>query len=217
MSTSSTFITLSYVLKSGLSCYNNHFNIKIRPYKAQEKEIILSGHVGTHIDVPFHVSEHGKKITDYSISDFVYSRVCVVYVHPQGHYITPVDLSCIPADTELLIICTGAYKYRYEDRYALENTGINPECVDFLRKQCPMLRAVGIDSISVNAYQNKEPGRLTHKAMLDSEREILIIEDMDLSELHHRKIIKVIVAPLVVDGCDGAPCTIIAEVENHAI
>ena len=74
-----------------------------------------------------------------------------------------------------------------------------------------MVQAIGMDWISVSSFENRELGRQAHRAFLNRDGEghpVLIIEDMDLSaDLNGLR--EVWVAPLLVEGIDSAPCTII--------
>ena len=205
------YISLSYVLSPQLSCYNDQLNIQVLPFKNREKEIRLKGHVGTHIDVPSHVFENGKKITDYSIERFIYRNVAIARVNSTNSYVEPDDLPDIPENVDFLIIETGAWKHRHEATYTSENHGISERTASYLCSHFPNLKAVGIDSISINAYKDKASGRNAHKIFLGREKEILIVEDMDLSRLGDAHIQQLIVAPLFVEDCDGAPCQIIAQ------
>ena len=65
-----------------------------------------------------------------------------------------------------------------------------------------------MDLISISSYSDREEGRKAHHAYLnpDTGNPVLIIEDMKLSSINYLK--KVIVAPLLVDEADGAPCTV---------
>lgn len=206
----SKYVSLSYTLSPDLSCYNNQYNIRVMPYKDHEKEVRFIGHVGTHVDVPYHVFEKGKKITDYNIEDFIYKKVGVALVNPTSCYVMPHDLSAIPRDADFIIISTGSSKHRRDEAYALRNIGISREVALYLRNEFPYLRAIGIDSISINAYEEKQSGRDAHKVFLGGEREILVVEDMDLSQLGIAKIKELIVAPLIIANGDGAPCQVIA-------
>jgi kynurenine formamidase len=64
--------------------------------------------------------------------------------------------------------------------------------------------------ISISSYTNREEGRKAHHAFLNPQEgePILLIEDMKLDI--DGPFDKVIVAPLLIDKTDGAPCTVIA-------
>ena len=130
------YLSLSHILSPTLSCYNNRYAIKVFPYKQREKTVIFEGHTGTHVDVPYHVDETGKKITDYQLEDFIFSQVYMVAVTVRGNYVEAQDVSCVPENTDFLIINTGYSRDRAADKYALQNVGVSPEAIAVLRQKC---------------------------------------------------------------------------------
>ena len=70
-----------------------------------------------------------------------------------------------------------------------------------------------MDLISVSSYSNRSEGRKAHQAFLKPEigNPILLVEDMKLNI--KGPFSKVIVAPLLIDKADGAPCTVLAYTE----
>jgi kynurenine formamidase len=74
---------------------------------------------------------------------------------------------------------------------------------------------IGLDMISLSSFAARDLGRQSHRAFLDHEAPILIIEDMDLSQLSEKQgIEQVIVSPLRVAQGDGSPCTVIAKIKD---
>ena len=110
--------------------------------------------------------------------------------------------------TDLILIRTGYEKFRGTNRYTLTPPGLSSKTAEFLRTHYPKLRCIGMDLISISSYSDREEGRKAHHAYLnpDTGNPVLIIEDMKLSSINYLK--KVIVAPLLVDEADGAPCTV---------
>ncbi|MBA7536405.1 hypothetical protein ES705_28669 [subsurface metagenome] len=53
---------------------------------------LIHSHNGTHLDVPFHFFEDGKKLTDYSVRELTFIRVKIVQVEAVQHdYLNPVE------------------------------------------------------------------------------------------------------------------------------
>ena len=109
-----------------------------------------------------------------------------------------------------MLIKTGYGSYRGTNRYTLTPPGLSAELADYLRTNFPKLRCVGVDLISISSYSNREEGRKAHHEFLNPTKGkcILLIEDMKLDEKVTIK--KVIVAPLLIENADGAPCTVFA-------
>ncbi len=208
-----SIICLSHVLSNNLSCYNNEYNINIQRYKNNESQINMPLHCGTHIDFPLHAVPKGKTSSDYNISEFVFYHPYIMEISPKGAYIQPQELHDIPTDVDFLIFKVLNVPERSSNEYALNNKGIGVELAKYLRLIFKNIRGVGINTISINAYPDKGPGRMAHKELLGSKPEILIIEDMKLDALKEGKLKRVIVSPLPVENADGVPVTVIAEVE----
>lgn len=216
------YLLLSHVLKQDTPSYGNRDRVIIRVNSsirggetANSSCLVLSNnHIGTHIDVPRHFSDSGKKTSDYPISDYVFERCQVLNVPcDTARLITIADLAGLRQDVDLLLIRTGYESKRGTDEYWNNNPGLDPELADHLRKQCPKLRCVGFDFISVTSWKHRSEGRLAHKAFLapdNGAREIWAIEDMSLINAPN-KIERVIVAPLLVEDGNGAAVTVIAE------
>lgn len=71
---------------------------------------------------------------------------------------------------------------------------------------------MGLDFISLAAYQHEAEGVLAHQWMLGNfhEHHILIIEDLNLEGLDVTDVRAVIALPLRVEGVDSGLCTVIA-------
>jgi kynurenine formamidase len=67
-----------------------------------------------------------------------------------------------------------------------------------------------MDLISVSSYSNRSEGHKAHQAFLKPEigNPILLVEDMNLNI--KGPFSKVIIAPLLIEKADGAPCTVLA-------
>ena len=177
----------------------------------------LSNHIGTHIDAPRHFSQEGNTLDDYPADFWVFHNIAILDVSPvsPGHILSDKDLAIenLSVDTQLLLIKTGFSDLRTKPVYWHNNPGLHPNLADYFREYLPKLRVLGLDVISLSSFAQRALGREAHKAFLDHQRSILVIEDMDLSQLSSEtRFNRVIVAPLRVAGSDASPCTVISEV-----
>ncbi len=94
-----------------------------------------------------------------------------------------------------------------------KNPGISPDVALYIRSKFPNIRCIGIDSISVSSYSNRELGRKTHQIFLNTDKDlsepILLLEDVDLSNDNACRLKTVIICPLLIENVDSSPCTII--------
>ena len=216
-------IFLSYILNSKTPSYGNRDKFII----STNSEIVdglgantskwefTNNHIGTHIDTPFHFYKTGKQTKDYKASDFVFYKIGIQEVPMEsGSLICIRDLQLENHDTdiELLLIKTGYGTYRNSEKYYQDNPGLSSELANKLKKTFPKLRAVGFDFISLTSWNHREEGRKSHLSFLNSEIDIIIIEDMKLDEISFESEFNwVIVSPLRTEDGNGGPVTIIAD------
>jgi len=211
---------LSYPLNSNAFGYGNGDRFELKQIRSMccgdtsnNSEIKMPTHYGTHIDFPFHFNEKGKTSSAYQAVDFVFLKVGVVEISNdvEGFLIknNNLNLKELNSNIDFLIIKTGFCNKRNTNEYWEKGYGFHPETALFLKNNFPNLKAIGFDLISLNSYQNRPIGREAHKAFL-IENDILIVEDLDLREITAKtKIIQLILAPLLIEDADGAPCTIL--------
>jgi arylformamidase len=218
------YIWLSHILNNETPLYGGERSIFFSIIKSIKQgdscntsRYVLTSHSGTHIDVPRHFFEIGRAIDEYNPIEWIYDNVDVVSVKADpGQCLGKHELnieSHVGEATELLLVKTGFEEHRKTAFYWQDNPALKPELAFYFREKCPNLRAVGIDFISVANLKHREQGRSCHKAFL--ENDILIIEDMSLSNLKKGwKLRQVIVSPLRVECSDGSPVTVIGLVDK---
>jgi len=218
------WIFLSYLLNEKTPVYGNGQSFQSEIMYSMKKgdscnseKWVFSNHTGTHIDCPFHFSINGKKINDYPPSFWIFIKTHCVDISPvsPGAIIDnhQLPLKQIPSDTELLLIKSGFCYHRNKSIYWNQNPGLSPELFSIFRKKFTSLRAIGFDMISISSWQNRPLGRIAHRAFLDTEDAILLIEDMDLSAISSETVFtQVIVSPLMRQHADASPCTIIGRI-----
>ncbi len=168
----------------------------------------FSNHIGTHIDAPLHFINKGKSICEFKPGDLIFTKVKLITLKniPCGYMITSDDLKEV-GDCDLLLIKTRFEIHRNKAVYWKDSVYLSSELAEWLKKKCPSLRNVGIDCISISNLKRREIGRQAHKAFLG--RGILLIEDMKLNDLGDDPDM-VIAAPILVEGADASPCTVLA-------
>jgi len=120
------------------------------------------------------------------------------------------------SNTEFLMFKTGFDRCRGEEKYWKYNLGVDIDTAEWIKKTFKRIRIIGLDSISISSWQHRDIGRKVHKKLLNPKKPILIVEDMNLSQVNKDTVFKrVYVAPLIISKSDGSPCTILAEVKNQ--
>lgn len=178
-------------------------------------------HAGTHVDAPAHMLIGGRSIADFHIHDFIYERPVLVNVPKEDdQLITSGDLQPyeeVITDCDLLLLRTGFFRHREVDpiRYRDRNPGLSTDVARHLDSaRFPMLRAIGIDTISMAAAGHVAEGIEAHRIVFSREdgSSILLIEDMNLA-YDLTRLRRVFVVPMFIEGMDSSPCTVLAEIE----
>ena len=204
---------LSHVMNDTTPLYGGKGSIAIRSERSIARgdscntmRISFPNHAGTHIDAPRHCIRNGRSITDFRPQEWIFDTIALLKLPacPPGYLISPDDIGRV-RDCDLLLIKTGFEKYRAKPVYWRDSPGLHPSLARFLRRECPSLRAVGIDFISVSNRNKRIIGRKAHRAFLNAS--LVLIEDMRLRQLTARPD-AVIVAPVLIEKADGAPCCV---------
>ncbi len=177
---------------------------------------LIHSHNGTHLDVPFHFFEDGKKLTDYSIRELTFTRVKIVQVEAVQHdYLNPIDihLTQLEKQTEVLIIKTRCLNANSSGQKNARNVGLSAEAAQFIRDKTK-LKLIGTDSISISHPENPKEGVQAHRVLLSSNvksEPVLILEDMEIP-IDIKEVERLFICPLWGLFPDGGPCSVIAEV-----
>lgn len=222
------WVFLSYTLDSGLTGYGKGIPFQGSNLKSirhgdscNTTQLEFNSHFGTHIDFPYHFNDLGKKGEEFSPEHFLFRHIEIVDIplaNTKDKIISPSDLSSqidsADAKVDFIIFKTHFCKIRDKQAYWNSNPGLDPETALFLRDRRPRLRAIGLDSISLSNWNNRELGRTAHRRFL-LDCGILIVEDMNLMEIDVSSRIQfLIIAPLRYSGSDGTPVTVFAKLAS---
>jgi len=181
-------------------------------------EITLCNHIGTHIDAPLHFDAGGLSITDFDVNEFHFRHSILADVPLLDGEMLAVE-HLVPfeqqaRDSDLLLIRTGFGRYRATcpERYGLCGPGFSAAAAEYIVRELPRLRCLGVDTVSLASMQALNEGLEAHRVLLGGGRRFLIIEDMNLDALP-RAPSEVLALPLLVHGLDGVPCTVVARSE----
>ncbi|MBF0146936.1 MAG: cyclase family protein [Magnetococcales bacterium] len=181
--------------------------------------ITLENHWGTHVDAPAHFFDHGQKVTDFAADEWIFTSPCLVEIPATPGMLIGIDaMRNVDESCDLVLLRTGFQRFRGEEVYSHDNPGVHAEVGLWLRRHRPRVRALGMDFVSLTARRNRPAGRESHRAFLDPEapgRPILLIEDMNLDH-PLSTLSQVIVAPLLMQEIDSAPCTIFGRLATES-
>ena len=217
------YILLSHELSDSLSAYGNGKRISVNTLHSMKNgdssnntSIELPSHYGTHIDLPRHFLENGKTLSSYNISNFISEKIQIIDArfYSPHNFLIKEDLlkDQAPSDTiDVVLIYFDYSSQRGSEKYWKYNPGFSFSFAEQLKLKYPNIKIFGFDLMSLSSYQQREIGRDAHKVFLSND--IIILEDMNMACFD--KVIpllkRIIVAPLMVKGAEGAPVTVIGE------
>lgn len=181
----------------------------------------LFNHFGTHVDGPRHFNARGLPLAVLPVEAFVFSCVALVDVRKWDNELIGAEelRAALPRAwlCDLLLLRTGFGEVREGDpeRYVSRSPGLAAEAARMVVEELGTVRAIGLDTISVGAPAQREEGRETHRVLCGDGRTdgrfVLIYEDVNLAPLEESPV-RVWGLPLLVEGLDSAPATLVAEV-----
>lgn len=178
-------------------------------------------HVGTHMDAPNHYLADGIQIAQLSLEHFIFEKPVLLEISKNAcEKVTAEDLkpyAAMLSDCDLLMIYSGFSALRTTDVPTFEQKGpsIGSDCAAWLVENCPALKALAVDFVSLASFSDQEDGNKTHRTLfrgMDG-RFICGIEDVNMAPVLGKKLKKVMALPLMIQGIDSAPVTMVAETE----
>jgi len=142
---------------------------------ANTTRIVLSAHVATHVDVPYHLLESGKTVDELPLEAFCGNALTYDLTHKAlGSCICPDDLE--PGTPlrhgEIALFYTRCNEATINGSASRHCTCLDAALADWLIKK--RVKAVGIDSMSVDPLNSAESE--VHKKLLRNE--IVIFENL---------------------------------------
>jgi len=184
----------------------------------------LFSHSGTHVDTPWHFNPDGPAAWQLPVERFVFEAPRLIEVPAGERTVIGPELlqphAATIAEADLLMLHTGWSARRAGEpaRYAVEGPMLAPEAARWLLGAGPNLRAIATDAISIAAPWDFRRAVETHHVLMgvgrDDGRFVLIYEDVHLVPEAARAT-RVLAWPLFVEGADGSPVTIVAELPDE--
>ncbi len=186
---------------------------------ASVQVLTVANHTGTHLDTACHVVEGGVQITEFAPEELIFSQPVVVELKlNDGQVVMPEDL--IPhqealktTDFALLRFGAGAIRRSDKPRFSQRMPGLGIEAAQWIRRECPQLRALGLDVPSLACIAHLEQTMRAHNVLLEGEgRRFLVIEEMNL-EHDLNGLREVRINPWLVKDMDSGPCTVVGVID----
>jgi len=154
------------------------------------ERVCMSSHGGTHLDAPWHVLKDGADVSSIALERLI---LPCVYV----------DMSTLPKKEDRLAKLKGGFTDLKDKALILStneklSANITPEEVEVLITGG--VKLLGVDAMSVEHSDDL----VVHRKLLSSG--VLIVEGLaNLHMLNEKQEYFLVVAPLKLEGCSGAP------------
>lgn len=181
-------------------------HLKIENLKYNITQLVMSTHLGTHLDAPYHFFDEGKTVDQLDLRRGIGPAWVLDFTHKgPKEEITPEDLQ--PHTEKIhagarLIIHTGWDKVYPEERYFTDCPGLNPAACKLLAEK--KIATLAMDMPTVYGPEYVE----VHHDLLRAE--VLIVEGLAHLDTLSESQILFMAIPLKITGRDGSPCRAIA-------
>jgi ParB/RepB/Spo0J family partition protein len=173
--------------------------------------ISMPSHIGTHVDTPRQFFERGKTIEEYDLSRFAGECTVIEVKKSPNQPITLRDVRKFEGQVEentIVFFNTGWGSLFREPEYN-SHPFISEEVAWWLR-DCKV-SMIGVDTLTPEIpYHMRRDGfdYPIHKILLSND--ILIIENLNLTQLNGVSKIWITAFPIPIVGCEAAPCRVVA-------
>lgn len=220
---------LSYPLSKNAPGFPNSYTMDVEQNTSIAKGdvcntaiIHIFNHFGTHFDSPKHFNDKGPTITDLPVESFVYEKPLLIDIPKnfkeliETEDLEPYAAQLAQADALFIRTGNGAYRFTDSKRYSEEGVAFSEGAAKYLVTNFKNIKAVGFDFISLGSPVHGDLIVSAHRHILGTftDNFICVIEDVNLSELDAKSLRKVICLPLFISGIDGAPVSILAEIDK---
>jgi kynurenine formamidase len=181
-------------------------HLRIENLKYNITQLVMSTHLGTHLDAPFHFFDNGRTVDNLDLSrGFGPAWVLDFSSKKAKGEITREELmkyDRLITKGARLIVRTGWDRVFPEARYFTDFPGITREACSFLAER--QIACLALDTPSVYGPDYVS----VHHALLGAE--VLIVEGLAHVERLMNQQVFLVALPLRIRGRDGSPCRAIA-------
>ncbi len=215
----SRFIDLSHKMKPG----KENFRLEVKSFPVEEimpqikrqkdlwyilSEVIMSSHVGTHIEFPYHHLKEGQDAASFPIERLIGEGAVVDFSHKKSGEAISLDELRVYKDRikkeDILLVRTDCDKF-WRTKQWEECPYITTEGVQWLIEE-KQIRCLGTDAVGLEV-----PGtdyQPNHQLLFNNG--IPMIESMTNLRLLKKERFLIFILPLGIEGLDSSPVRIIA-------
>lgn len=197
------YIDLSMFLENATPVYPGDPAPVIQVHSTFEKDgfnskhLCFVSHCSTHMDAPFHKVPGGKKLDDYPVADFF------------GHAVVIDAFSQHPIEPDVSAVRKGDFVFFYTGQTDKAGTPSFFENSPFIsEKTAEALVEKGVSIVGLDSFSPDGPPFAIHDILLGNG--VRILENLvNLKGLVGKRF-ECVVLPLKIKDADGAPCRVVA-------
>ena len=183
-------------------------HLKIQDFNYNITQLIISTHLGTHLDAPFHFFDDGVTVDNLDVRRGFGPALVLDFSHKEPkEAITIADLEAYGEKIgkgSRLIFFTNWDKKFPDPAYFGEQPYLTVEACEWLAQKGVICVALDMPTVYPAEYTP------AHHALLNKDAQVLIIEGLrGLERLQNEEVI-LIALPLRIQGRDGSPCRAMA-------
>lgn len=209
-------VDLTHTLYHGLEGYPGNYRVEIEHLHEVERtgyqvsKITFDSHVGTHLDVPRHITSGGEGLDRIDLDKLIGPALVFDLTRKGGGAeILPGDFGAgaegIGPGTRV-IIRTGWQRHFGEPSFFKRFPGLAQRTAAWLvERRIPLL---GIDTPSIHPADHLE----VHHTLIDNG--VVVVEGLANLDQLRKQQIHLICLPLKIRDCDGCPCRVVAIEED---
>lgn len=204
-------VDLTYLINEEMITYPSPWHPKVsieRLGKIEEvgrntRKIVLGTHTGTHIDAPLHFIENGESIEKIPLKKIVGEVTIVDFSYLKENQPIEKEILTGIEITKRMIFRFGWQKYWNEDKFYKNHPFFTEESANYLVSK--RIELLGYDTPSPdNSKSNNDIDSPIHKIFLGNG--IVLLEYLaNLDKLENLENWNIVVAPMKIEGSDGAP------------
>jgi len=195
---------ISILLKEDIVVWEDKFKPEIKQYSFIDKGDLsntsclkMDLHTGTHMDLPYHFIEEGKKSDDFDLGYFFMKAIVIECrcTAIERKFLESVE---IPENVKAVLFKTNNYLLYRKKKFSKNYTYLDVDGAKFLVEK--KIKLVGIDYLSIEKYgENEFP---VHKILLGNN--ILILEGLNLEHVKDGKY-DLFAVPLKIANVEALP------------
>ncbi len=205
-------IDLTYLINENMITYPSPWHPKVsveRLGKIEEvgrntRKIILGTHTGTHIDAPLHFIKNGNSIEKIPLDKIVGDVTIVDFSNLKENTAIQKDMLDEIKITKRMIFRFGWEKYWNTGKFYENYPFFTKDAVNYLVSEGIELLGYDTPSPDDSNMDAKEVDSPIHKILLS--KGVVLLEYLaNLSKLNNLENWNIVVAPMKIEGSDGAP------------